>query len=607
MFKSVVFILILLSGLRVFSQSAEVSDQQLALEYFRGKEYDKAAVLYEKLYKATNSDFYYNNLLICLREMNDFEEAEKLIRRQMKKNTGDASYHVDLGSLYIHIGKPEKGKDEFEKALKKVVANQNMISRLANAFISKREFGYAAKVYLEGRKVFEGLYGFNLELANVYFYQRNYKAMIGEYLEMLEQSPSYLQTVQNRLQSTVYNSPDENVNQLLRDGLLQKIQQKPEIIVYSELLIWLLVQDKKFDQALVQVKALDLRFNENGQRLVALARLAMEEMNYEVAIEAYNEVIQKGQDADFYFTARTEVLDAMFEQYKNELTNDRQKLLKLEAEFEKTLNEIGNTRESIELIKNLAHIKAFYLNKIEDAVKLLRTAISIRGVDPVLNASCKLELADIYVLDNNPWDAVIAYAQIEETNKNNPVGYEAKFRRARLAFFMGDFEWARAQLNVLKGSTSKLIANDACFLSVLILDNTTDDSLQIPLQMFAKADLMIYQKHDSLALLTLDSISNLYRGHSVMDETLFKKAEIFSRNGMFEEAIACYDTIANEYAWDIYADDALYNMAFLYQNKLLQPEKASLYYEKLIGSFPGSIFIAESRKQFRLLRGDVIQ
>ena len=89
----------------------------------------------------------------------------------------------------------------------------------------------------------------------------------------------------------------------------------------------------------------------------------------------------------------------------------------------------------------------------------------------------------------------------EKDFKENPIGHEAKLRRAKIAYYQGDFQWAQAQLGALKASTSKLIANDAMDLSLLITDNYNLDTTEIAMKTFANADLLAYQQKYTQAII----------------------------------------------------------------------------------------------------------
>ena len=181
------------------------------------------------------------------------------------------------------------------------------------------------------------------------------------------------------------------------------------------------------------------------------------------------------------------------------------------------------------MIKELAHIKAFYLQESDEAVDLLYDAIDIPGVYGKINAVIKLELADILLMQGDLWDASLLYSQVELDFKEDPLGHEAKFRNAKISYYTGDFEWAQAQLDVLKASTSKLISNDAIDLSLLITDNYAMDTITTPMLMFAQADLLAYQNRNEEAFLKMDSIVSTWPGHALTDDILMKKAEIYQK------------------------------------------------------------------------------
>lgn len=71
---------------------------------------------------------------------------------------------------------------------------------------------------------------------------------------------------------------------------------------------------------------------------------------------------------------------------------------------------------------------------------------------------------------------------------------------------MGEFKWAKAQLDALKASTSKMIANDAIALSQLISNNTSLDTSYTAMKIYAEADFQIYQKRNNEAILKLDEL-----------------------------------------------------------------------------------------------------
>jgi tetratricopeptide (TPR) repeat protein len=278
----------------------------------------------------------------------------------------------------------------------------------------------------------------------------------------------------------------------------------------------------------------------------------------------------------------------------------------MKPEYIQLLDELGKTAFTIPLILNLAHLQAFYLGETDAAITLLLQAISIPNVLLTIQAECKLELADIYLFSDEQWEATLLYSQVEKTFKNEPLGHEAKFRNAKLSFYIGEFGWAKAQLDVLKAATSKLIANDAMELSLLISDNIDMDSSYVALGFYSKADLMVYRNKTDEALAILDSVQMVALWHPLHDEVLFKKGEIMLKQGKFADADSLFAKVTEMYPQDILADNALMKRAEIYQYQYQDVPKAMELYEKIMFDYPGSLFVVEARKRYRELRGDVL-
>ena len=74
--------------------------------------------------------------------------------------------------------------------------------------------------------------------------------------------------------------------------------------------------------------------------------------------------------------------------------------------------------------------------------------------------------------------------------------------------------------------------------------------------------------------------------------------------GEYDKAVGFYDEVLEFHFFDILADDALFNLAeinhFIYEDL----EAAQGLYERILLEYPGSLYVVESRKRFRELRGD---
>jgi len=604
MFKYIIALLTLLVCAPMIAQE---NDIELAEYYFSQGQFEQARLYYEKIYKNNKTNKVYTNYLNTLIALNNFEEAEKLAKKKIKEDSKDGVGYVKLGDLYKKFDKPEDARQQFDEAVKKVEPTRSNIIRLANEFGQVNEYQYALKTYQKGKAESRDGYNFSYEIANMQGNLGEYDAMTESFLDLVNEEPNYLQTVQNSLNRSLDLDENKENLDMLKTKLLKRSQKNPEQTLYNEMLVWLFMQKKDFASAYIQAAALDKRLNETGHRMINLAQLSANNKDFETAKKAYQYVIDKGPLGDYYISSKIDKLQVMKQELELKPGSGDEAYRQLETEYTTALNEVGKNSETAVMMKELAHVKAFNLEKTEEAIELLREAVAMPGLYTKTQAICKLELGDVLLFTGEIWEASLLYSQVELDFKEDVLGHEAKFRNAKISYYTGDFEWAQGQLDVLKASTSKLISNDAIDLSLLITDNFNMDTTTVPMKMFARADLLSYQNKYNAANLVLDSILTIYPSHTLGDEIKMMKANMYMRQGNYEEARKIYSEVVDLYFTDITADDALFKLAEMNQYIFKDNAKAMELYEKLITQFPGSLYVVEARKRFRDLRGDDIQ
>jgi tetratricopeptide (TPR) repeat protein len=590
---------LLLLAAPLWAQTDEVA---LARQYFQQQEYEKANALFEKL--GNNNQAFaavYPDYLKSLFAVKNFKEAEKLVKKAIKKNPGQIAYQVDLGQVYQESGRSEQAAKHFNKVIDQLEAREVLAA--AMAFEQQGLLDFAEKTYVQGRKLSKNEFEFTGQLMQLYAQQRQSEKLISEILNLAKNNPNQLALAQNMLQNTL---KEEKEFEVLEKSLISNLQKYPDQVVYSELLIWLYTQRKDFFSALMQARSLDKRTRGGGTRLMELGAIALKNKDYESAIEAYTYVIKEYREGPYYEVARERVIKSREEQIRNTYPVDLTKIQTLMGEYQALLNELGTGSRTAEVMKNMAHLYAFYLDDKAKAIALLEGVINTPRVNPDLIADAKISLGDIHLLQGEPWEATLLYSQVEKSHKENPLGHEAKLKNAKLSYFKGDFGLAQEHLDILKLATSREIANDAMDLSLLITDNMGLDSVTAPLEAYAAIELLIFQNKQAQAQLRLDELLQKYPGHSLTDEVYYLKANLFLKAGQFQEAISNLNLIVSNPKYDILSDDALFLMARIYEENLQDKAKAQELYNNLLLKFPGSIFTVDARKRFRKLRGDVV-
>ena len=574
---------------------------QLAHEFLKNGHYTKASELYTDLYNTHKSTNYYQGLIECYFSLNQIDEAEKLVKKHIKKDN-NASILVDFAHVYSLKNEEKKAKKKFNDLFKQLESNPQFTISTANKLTKYNYLEEAIKAY-EIALQDPSKSSYRFKLARIYGQLNNLEMMYENYLEVVISNKAYLKNVKTMLSRTVSKDSENENNLLLKSILLKKVQQSNHQNI-SELLTWLFIQEKNFDAALDQEKAMDQKWDLNQKKVFELAKICRKNKAFDIALQCYKYITEIGPDSRYFLDAQLSLLTVNKELLESDPTSSKEKWLQLENKYIESLNSLGRTSYTILLIRDLAALQAFRLHDIKKASTTIKEALNISSASPEDLAECKLIFADILLLQNEIWDAILTYSQVDKAYKHDVLGHEAKFRRAKISYYQGDFNWAQAQLDVLKKSTSKLIANNAMELSLLIQDNLNLDTTTVTMEIFSRADLLIYQNKLDEAYATLDSIVIDYQGHSLVDEALFRQYNIKLKEGKKEDASELLDQIINFFSFDILADDAKFAQAQLQENYFKNIDRASELYQDIISNHQDSFFLSESRKRYRALRGE---
>lgn len=589
----------LLSIMEVRGQSPKLADQ-----YYLEGEYQKAGDLYLKLHetaKKNNNFIYFNKYIECLLALRQFEQAEKEIQNQMKAQPDDYSMLVTLGNVQERIGNYEAAQASYRLAIEKLPARIDAITRLGNAFLGQVKYDEAIETYEKGEQLLEKPGIFSYQLADLYKRNGDIPKMIEQYLYSLQSSPARLENIQNMLQRSLQMEDYTT----LASQLYVFIQDNPETDYFPEMLAWTFMQQKDYSKAMRQAKALDKRLGENGLRVYRLATIAANDRDYATAIDGFDYILSnQSPGSPYYIEAKRASLATKRKQITDNYSYTNEQLRGLEAEYISFLDATGIHAGTALIVSELAMLEALYINDLPKAISYLEQIVNLPGINNYVQANAKLDLGDYYLMSGEIWEATLLYSQVDKAFVEEIIGQDARFRNAKLSYYNGDFEWAQTQFDILKTSTSKLIANDALDLSIFIMDNLGLDSNTHALSEYASAELLIFQNKLDEAIQKLKILGNIYSEHGLKDDILYLEAKLYEKKRDYIMADSLYQEIVETFPEEIRADNALYNQAQLYEHQLNDPEKAKACYEKLFLEYTDSTFAIEARKRFRELRGD---
>lgn len=600
----VVSVVLTLAGLQhSFAQSnPNDNKERLAATYFASGEYEKALTLYEELLSKNRYSYtYYENYLQCLVKLDNYKDAIKFTQKQSKHFPDNPALKVDMGWTLDKSGDNKKAQKVFSELLSdENIYYKGQAPQVATAFEKRGYTDLAIQTYMEARKYSKNDRAYTMELADLYANKGEYGAVFGEYLHYLEFNSFYLDQVKSRLQ--LYLTEDKHYEQLKKE-LISRLQKNPDNEAYQELLFWTFVQQKDWEGAFLQTRALDLRSGKSGRKLIELAQTCLDNEAYATAIKCYQNLVERGEDFYYYNNAMSGMLKTRLLKIQKGAGADKQELEKLAQDYIVFLENRGYLPGAENARLDLADLYIQYLNQPQKGIAELQKYIETGSLSKLQKGSAKLKLADAYLIAGEEWDAHLLYKQIETDFKDDPLGQEARFKFARLCYFRGDFEWALTQLEVLKGATTQLISNNAIELSLQIIENTGLDTTEEPLKMYARAEFLLFQNKISQSIAVLDSLQATYSYNELSDDILFLKARIAEKTGNLDSAVSLYKDLVQKYYFDILADDALISLARLYDFRLGDKQKAIETYEKILLDYSGSLYSFEARNRYRTLKG----
>ena len=602
------------------------SNKELAYVLYNQNDFTRAAILLEDIVEANPRDeLSYRRYLQCLIKTNQQEKAIKFIKKKVKKSPYPILYVVD--ECYVNTTFPDgPNKQKYTlraEELKALIIEQLTVHAMEqmgqqHIAIAQRFEQYELKEYAIAvlQSADQILGDINPEISNklaeLYMETGNREKGLQRYV-MLMLSGVPFESMKQVFETQITDSADYVLLQRL---LLKQIEQNPEVTAFSEGLKWTFVKQGNWQSAFLYTRSIDKRLKENGERVFELGELCQSNGEYPVALQCFQYCI--GLKETFFDPALAQAkwIDVTYDITMKgrprieDVIQLQKQMLAFEQNYGPQEASLFNALKYAQLL--IRYDSLFAVTQESGKISGSQQAINLleKYIDPSTHlkkislAKVKMTLGDVLLSRGDVWTSELLYAQVEKDFTEEEMGQFAKFKRAELSFYRGDFDWASMQLEVLKSATTQLISNDAMELALVIIDNLGIDSNYTALTWYGKALLAEKQQHYKLANKFLDSITTEFPGHGLSDEILFVKARMAETNGDYVAATNLLETLSIAYNFDILADNALYKLGMLYMYSMNQPEKAKIAFEKLIEKYSSSVYIVDARREYRKIRGN---
>ena len=592
--------------------STLVARFQLADTYLRGAQYDRAIALLEDLYATSPTTYvFYDKLKEAYENVKRYDDAIALVEDRLRQQaTGDPTTLLsDQAQLFFLKGNEQTAYTLWDEALAGSPKNQNAYRIIYSSMLQVRLFDKAIEVLEQGREATGQPTLFQADLAYLYSVTGLHEQAMEEYLGLLALNERQLNYVRNRLSRS-----------LAQEGALsasigvaeRSVRKAPLNRGYRELLAWLYMEAEQYQKAFNEYRAIDRLEKENGRVLFDFAQRAADASAYDIALEAFDEVLSRYPDepvaadaqmglAEIHQRRAERMHERLFDErgnrlpaphYQAALDTYRAFLQKFPTHpyYPEVLRRIGRLQQDV--FFNLGEADAT-LNEVTQRYPNSQAAHQAR-----------YDLGRIALIRGKLEQARLIFARLVEQLRIGELAEQARYEQALIHFYRGEFEAANTLVSVLDDNTSTDVANDAITLKVQLLENRGPDSLDTALRKYAEASLMLRQRRVKEVVQRMDELLAEFGFHPLADDARFLRATAIRAAGRAEEALAAFGELPLIHPNSPLADRSLFQAAEIQEQELNDPDGAVTTYTQILTHYPGSLLLPEVRLRIRALRGD---
>lgn len=589
------------------ADSMQVRRFQLADSYLRAGQTDRAISLLEDLYADSPSTYaFYSKLKEAYESVKRYDDAIALVEDRLAQNRTAVRISEKARLIYLR-GDEEAAFATWDEALATAPDQATSYRIVYQALVDARRFERAIEVLQRGREQLGRPDEFRIQVAYLYSLTGQHASAIDEYLSLLADSERRLGFVRSRLNTFIQQ--DDALTASI-EGVEAAVRAAPMNLAYRELLAWLYMESEDYRAAFDVYRAIDRLRQENGRRLLGFARQAADAEAYDVALDAYDELLTRYPDAPVAPEAQHSLGDMhrrWAETTDERVFDDRGNRVaaphyEAAAEAYRTyLQQYPNRDAYPVVLRKLGRLQQDVFLRLNEAESALREVVT-RYPESEAADEARYDLGRLALLRNDLSEAQLAFSRLVERLRTGDLAEQARYELALLQFYEGGFETALTRLRTTNTNTSTDVANDAIELKVLILQNKGPDSLNVPLQQFAKARLEHRQRRFQRALSTLDSLLAAHAQHPLNDEARFLRASVLRDQGRADSAEAAFAELPLLFPQSPLADRSLFEAARLQEEALGQPESALATYTKLLEAYPSSLLASRARERIRALQ-----
>ena len=585
---------------------------QVADSFIRAAQYERAIQILEQLKEEVPAtDRLYHKLRATYEAVKRYEDALALVDEAIQRAPAQDMPALLSEKARLHFLRGDEGAAEalWEESLTRSFGTELDYRTVYNSMVQVRLLERAIAVLKRGRSEIGDPSLFQSDLAYLYGHVGDHEQAMEEFLGLLATNERQLSYVRNRLGRIFEQEGALAASVAVAE---RAVALDPAVRSYRELLGWIYLEAGDYAKAYAEYGAVDRLGEERGRAVFDFAERAADAAAYDIALQAYEEVLQ-------YDTAAPTAADALlglakmhrlWAQTNQESAYDDRDNRQAAPHYDTALESLrrflqrfpGDSRGA-NVLQQMAAMERDVFIDLDQASSTLHEVIQ-RFPDTESAMQAQLDVGRIAVLRGQLEEAHRIFGRLADTLLLGELAEEARYEQALVHLYRGEIAQASALFNILDENTSIDVANDALSLRVLLLENTGPDSTNAALRAYAHLLLMQRQRRAVDVVPRADSLAQAFGGHPIADEIRFLRALALREVGRASDAHVAFSEIALMYPASPLVEQSLFLAAEILQMDLAEPEAAAAAYTDILRVHPGSLLAPEVRRRIRILRAE---
>ncbi len=569
-----------------------------AKSYEESGDWERAAQLYQRLYNEDPRKEYFEGLVRTYLQLHRYSELERIVAARLHTHPTVELYALE-GDLLWKLGKTREAAQAWDQAIRLAPQDPETYRTIATAQLRNRLYAAAIETLLQARTALDNPFLFSEDLIQLYGATQQYRKGTEEALQLLKRKKN-VSWIQGRIAAFLISQKGIREVSAVLDSAAQYNDSPAFLILYE----WFLRETKQYDKALEVVKRLDPYRQPRGRALYDFARLCFQEGHYDVALKAYEAVMDLGKNSSFYQGAMYGAVRCLEMLTLSNHRLEPEQLEEVEAKYAEIIERFPNSHFAAQALHRLARLALQYHNDLNKAEVYLKRAAAFGRFDQIASQAL-LDLADLFIRKDQLDSARKYYHRILQRygQRQAAAKLQAEYGLGLLEFFQGNLDSAKAYFGKVAAHLESDAANDA-LAGIILLENYRSVGEQEALRWLARGMLrqrqQRYEEAQELYQKALQRAGTSELGAFIQ----LQLANIHFQQHHFETALQFLDRILAQYPRTIFADRILWLKGNIYEAQH-QNDKAVESYSTILLKHPRSPLVPLVRQRIKALNGDV--